>query len=105
MAAVVTKLLRTWTIGRATGVGTLAALAALLLWPAYAILQNPFRLAFAASLVLLIFCGLSILFITGADLLIHKRRGRRIHAIRALDVVLGTLMTVPAILTLPSILG
>lgn len=99
-----TKLLRSWTIARATGVGIVAGIAALLLWPAYAILQNPLRMAFAASLAILVFCGLSILCITAADLLLHKRRGRRIHAIRAFDVVLGTLMTIPAILTLPSIL-
>jgi len=98
------KLLKAWTITQAMRVGLLAGLVALILWPAYAIFQNPLRLPFAASLATLAFCGLSILVITVADLLFHRPRGKRLRPIRVFDIVLGLLMTVPGLMTLPAIL-
>ena len=98
------KLLRSWTITQATHVGLIAGLLALILWPAYAIFQNPLRLPFAASLAAIAFCGLSILAITIADLLFHRARGRRLRPIRVFDIVLGVSMILLGLITLPAIL-
>ena len=96
-------MLRAWTIGRATGIGAAAGLVALVLWPLYAAYQEPVRIAFIAALAVAAFCGLSILLITGADVLTQKR-GASIRPIRAFDVVLGLALSVPSIVQLRSLL-
>ena len=98
------KLLRSWTITQAMQIGLVAGLLALILWPAYAIFQDPLRLPFAASLAASAFCGLSILAITITDLLFHRARGRRLRPIRVFDIVLGVSMTLPGLMALPGIL-
>lgn len=89
-------MLRWWTIGRATGVGVVAGLAALILWPAYAALQEPLALPYGAALAVAAFCGLSILWITAADLLFHRRRGDRMLPLRIFDIALALLLLLPS---------
>jgi hypothetical protein len=97
-------MLRWWTIGRASGVGATAALAALLLWPFYRgrpeLLEWPFALAAAVAGV----CGASILAITAFDMLFH-RRGARIRPVRGFDLVLGLGLLLLALLQMDDVRG
>ena len=97
--------LRSWTIGQATQTGILAALVALVAWPAYAIFDGPLRLVFAASLALLAFCGASILAITVLDLKFHRSRGTRVRNMRIFDIALAMLMMAPGAWVLPDLFG
>lgn len=82
-----------WTIQRATVCGIIFGLAALLLaaapwnWPIY-----PYALLLAATFL----CGASILWITVQDVR-RRRRGERIRPIRAFDVAMGALISLPAL--------
>jgi len=76
-------------LGRASGIGASAGLAALMLWPFY-----PFDLAwqdglFLAAAIVAGLCGLTVLLLTAFDILFHPRRGARIRPVRAFDIVLG----------------
>lgn len=96
-------MLRRWTIGRATGVGAVAGLAALALWPAYAAFPQPVLLPYLAALAVAHLCGLSILWITALDLLFHARRDRRLLPLRVFDVAFALALSLPsgsALLTL-----
>lgn len=97
------KLLRDWTIGRASGVGAVAGLAALVLWPAYASWQEPVRPAFISALAVSVFCGLSILVITALDRRRHGPRGERLRPVRWFDIALALLLAVPSLLALESL--
>lgn len=88
-----------WTLRRATLSGTVAGLAALLLWPAFALAQEPLRWPFVIALAVTALSGASILGFVTLDLLTVKR-GRRVRPARAFDLVLGLLFTVPAALAL-----
>lgn len=92
-----TRMRSLWTIPRASGIGVVAGLASVLLWQAYVAWQEPVRAAYMAALVVTALCGLTILLLTAADLLFHRRRGKRIRPVRAFDVVLGLLLTLPAL--------
>lgn len=83
----------------ATRIGLVSALVALLLWPAYAALQEPLRWPFVAALLLTALSGLSILAIACADLL-TIRRGRNAQAARTFDLALGLLLAAPPALAL-----
>lgn len=93
-----------WTLKRATRIGLLAALAALLLWPLYTVLQEPVRGLFVAALGMMMLGGVSILFITLVDLA-TVARDRRILPARIFDLLLGLSLTVPPALALPSLIG
>lgn len=93
-----------WTLKQATRVGLLAALAALLLWPLYTVLQEPVRGLFVAALAVMLFGGVSILFMTLVDLATVVR-DRRILPARVFDLLLGLALTVPPALALPSLIG
>ena len=97
-------MLRWWTIGRATGVGAVAGVAALLLWPLYASYQERLLLPFLISLALAAACGLSILWITAVDLLFHRRRGESLRPVRAFDIVFALLLAVPSLVQLDALL-
>lgn len=97
-------LARIWSRRRATLAGSLAAAAALLLWPAFLFWQAPLRLPFAASLAVAALCGASILLITTIDML-TVRRGRRMRPARAFDLAYGLLLTVPPALLLGELIG
>ena len=93
-------MLQWWTLGRATGTGAVAGLAALLLWPLYASFQDPILPAYALALAVSAFCGVSILWITAADLIFHRRRGERLIPLRLFDIAFALLLTVPPLLAL-----
>jgi len=93
---------RAWTIGRASGVGAVAGLAALLLWPIYAAWQDPVRPFYLGALALAALCGASILAITAIDLARRGQRGGRLLAFRLFDVVLAIALLVPAAIVLRS---
>jgi hypothetical protein len=84
-------------VKRATGIGVLAGLAALVLrllapsWPAL------LRLPFLLLCVLAAVCGLSILWITAVDRLRYGRRGERLVPLRVFDVALALLLAVPSL--------
>jgi hypothetical protein len=85
-----------WTIQRATGLGVVAALAAILLrllYPGWPLLRPPF----AAACAIAAFCGLSILWINAVDHYRHRQRGSRMVPLRIFDVVLGLFLAVPSI--------
>ncbi len=83
-----------WTVSRATvagiGLGLAALLAAILLrsWPD---LLYPY----AALLLLTLFCGTSILWITLWDVR-TRGRGGRMRPIRAFDAAMGAALVLPA---------
>ena len=97
-------MLRWWTIGRATGIGVTAGLAALILWPIYAAWQERVLWAFLASLWVAAACGVSILLISLADAVLNPR-GRSLRPIRAFDIALGLLLAVPSLLQLQAMLA
>jgi hypothetical protein len=80
----------------------LAGLAALLLWPLYAAYQErviwPFVLALSISAI----CGLSILLITGLDLLL-RRRSQSLRPVRTFDMVVGTILALPSLIQLEAL--
>ncbi len=98
-------MLEWWTIGRATGVGVMAGIAALILWPLYAAYQDRVLPLFVAALALAALCGLSILWITLVDLVTHRRRGERLRAVRIFDVVLALLLALPSLIQLRALIG
>lgn len=93
-----------WTLARASRLGALAGLTALLLWPVHAIVQQPVRPGFIAALAIAALCGMSILFMSVIDLL-TVRRDRSVLPARIFDLALGTALTVPSGLTLITLLG
>ena len=97
-------MLRWWTIGRATGVGIVAGLAALLLWPLFAAWPETLLWLFAAALAVTALCGVSILLITLRDIY-RRRRGTIMQRIRIFDVVLGLLLAVPSAVQLKALLA
>jgi hypothetical protein len=93
-----------WTIGRASGAGATAGLAALLLWPFFRgrpeLLEWPFALAATVAGL----CGASILAITALDTARH-RRGARIRPVRGFDLVLGLGLLLLSLLQLQDVRG
>ena len=98
------RWIEAWTLSRASWCGAAAGVAALLLWPAFAMLQGPLRLPFVLALAACAFCGLSILAITIADLL-RVRRDRRLRPLRAFDLLFGALLAGPALLALQGLIA
>jgi drug/metabolite transporter (DMT)-like permease len=94
-----------WTIGRATGVGVVAGVAALVLWPLYAAYQDRVLPLFIVALALAALCGLSILWITAVDLVTHRRRGERLRAVRIFDIVLALLLALPSLVQLRALIA
>lgn len=95
-------MLKAWTIRRATGIGIIAGLAALILWPVYAAYQESVLVPFLAALLVAAFCGMSILMITCADMVLH-RRGESLRPVRAFDIILGLALAVPSLIQLSAL--
>ena len=93
-----------WTIGRATGVGITAGLAALVLWPIYTSYQQPVFWPYLISLAVAAMCGVSILLITLIDAVL-KRRGRSVRPIRAFDLAVGLLLAAPSLIQIDALLA
>jgi hypothetical protein len=91
-----------WTIVRASGVGVVAGLAALLLWPAQARWEGLTNL-YLVMLTVTAVCGISILAITIFDLMRHPR-GRSMRPVRGFDIALGLLLSGPSLLQLNDLL-
>lgn len=85
----------TWTIHQVTGAGCAAGFAALLFWPVYAIWPDIGRLPFIAALAIAAGCGVAMLVMTLRDLKHRSGRGSRLRPIRAFDIILGLLLSVP----------
>ena len=94
-----------WTIGRASGIGTSAGLLGLVLWLLQRAYGEPFAWPLLAAAALAGLCGLSILLITAGDLLFHRRRGERVRPLRAFDIVLGLLLVGLSLLELQDVAG
>lgn len=92
-----------WTLGRATGIGVTAGLAAMILWPLYAAYQEPLHWPFVAVLGITAFCGVSILLITLKDIY-TRTRGMVMHRIRIFDIVLALLLAIPSLAQLHTLL-
>jgi hypothetical protein len=92
-------MLKAWTIRRATALGIPAGLAALVLWPIHSSFEPRAFWPFVAALAVASFCGLSILLITGVDMVLH-RRGQSLRPVRAFDIVLGSALAVPSLIHL-----
>ena len=94
-----------WTLQRASGLGVVAALAAVVLrlfYPASPDIVRPVLLGLCA---LAAFCGLSILWITAVDRLRHGRRGERLVPLRTFDIALSLLLLLPAAFMVPALLS
>jgi hypothetical protein len=89
---------------QATRLGLCGALAALLLWPAFAIAQGWLRWPFAAALAVAATSGAAILFVTLSDML-TIRRSRHATPARMFDLALGSVLVLPALLGLPDLIG
>jgi len=98
-----TPRLRPWTIQQLAGAGSIAGIAALLLWPAFVAWPDPLRLPFILILAVACFCGAAMLLITLRDIARRPVRGSRLRPIRAFDVVLGLALTIPTLIELRAI--
>ncbi len=85
------------SVPRATGLGAVAGLAAILLWLAYSGAPETFVLPYVAALCVTALCGAYILFATAYDSYRNPRRGVRIRPIRGFDIVAGLLLAAPAL--------
>ena len=84
-----------WTIQRATVVGALSGLAALLLSIAYGSWAELVLYPYALLLALAFLSGASILLITFMDMRARKR-GAQVRPIRMFDVAAGIVITAPS---------
>ena len=83
-----------WTLKRASGVGVMAGLAALALWP-FLGLYGPILLRlFFALAALGGLCGFSVLIITLHDMAHNPRRGTRIRPLRTFDIAVGLTLVI-----------
>ena len=94
-----------WNIKRATWLGILAGLAAILLGLGYDGWSDAFRPYYLAALGFCAFCGISILLITLKDMVVNPRRGARIAPVRGFDIAVGLILAVPSLLTLEGMIG
>ncbi|MET0373058.1 MAG: hypothetical protein ABW128_02235 [Rhizorhabdus sp.] len=96
--------MKSWTIHQLAGAGSLAGIAALMLWPAFVAWPEALRLPFVLILAAACFCGAAMLWITLRDIARRPVRGSRLRPIRTFDVLLGLALTVPTTLELSAIL-
>ncbi|HEX8645150.1 MAG TPA: hypothetical protein VF702_14670 [Allosphingosinicella sp.] len=90
---------------RATGLGAVVGLAALVLGLFYESWPGLLRLPFLAACALAAFCGLSILWITAVDRLRYGRRGERLVPLRVFDVALALMLAVPSLWAISGLLA
>ena len=84
-----------WTIQRATWIGIVAGLGALLLSAAFGSWAEALLYPYAALLALAFLCGASILWITFMDMR-ARQRGIQVRPIRMFDVVAGLIIVAPS---------
>jgi hypothetical protein len=95
-------LSRWWTIQRATGLGTVTGIAAILIaglagTPGYTLLH-----VYAGLLVVTALCGASILWITAFDMRSRGTSGR-MRPIRAFDGAVGLVLLLPPLYALSQV--
>jgi len=96
---------RGWTVQRATGIGVVAGLTALVVRLVYPVWPDLLRVPLIALCLAAAFCGLSILWITAVDRLRHGRRGERLVPLRTFDVALALLLVLPSLWMVPALLA
>ena len=84
--------------------GVIAGLAALALWPAYALLQDSVRPWYLAALAVTALCGATILVAALIDLA-TVRRDRSVLPARLFDLGLGLLLAGPSTAALVDLWG
>lgn len=92
---------RGWTIQRATGVGVLFGLAAILV---AVVMSERLLYPYAALLAATALCGASILWITAFDMRARGTSGR-MRPIRGFDLAIGLALLVPSLYALSLIWG
>ena len=93
----------TWTTNQLSGIGILAGLAAVLLWLFYGRWPHIVGWPFIAVLAVAAACGILMLAMTLRDLKHRSGRGSRLKPIRAFDVIVGLLLSVPSLVELSTI--
>ena len=95
-------MFRAWTIQRATGVGVLCGLAALLVAGLFRLSRDGLLYPYAALLAVTALCGASILWITAFDMRDRGTSGR-MRPIRGFDVAVGLALLAPSIYALTQV--
>ena len=91
--------LRHWTIQRASGVGVVCGLAALLIAGLFSTTRDGLLYPYAALLAATALCGASILWITAFDIRDRGTSGR-MRPIRGFDLALGLALLAPSLYAL-----
>ena len=91
--------LRGWTIQRATGVGIVCGLAAILIAGMFSLRRDGLLYPYAGLLAATALCGASILWITAFDMRARGTSGR-MRPIRGFDVAVGLALLAPSIYAL-----
>ena len=91
-----TRPLRHWTIQRASGLGVLCGLAALLIAGLFSTSRGGLLYPYAALLGVTALCGASILWITAFDIRDRGTSGR-MRPIRGFDLALGLALLAPSL--------
>jgi hypothetical protein len=92
-------LARWWTIPRATGIGVVAGIAAILVAGLGGTPGEVLLHVYAGLLALTVACGASILWITAFDMRARGTSGR-MRPIRGFDVAVGLVLLVPSLYAL-----
>jgi len=98
------RAVRFWTLSRATGIGLIAGLAALLVAGFAGAWMGDLLYVYAALLLVTALCGFSILWITLFDM---RARGTSalVRPIRGFDFAIGFVLLLPAAWALSEIWG
>lgn len=88
-----------WTISRASGVGILCGIAAVLIAGIFSTLPDGLLYPYAALLAVTALCGASILWITAFDMRSRGTSGR-MRPIRGFDAALGLALLAPSLYAL-----
>ena len=89
-------LARRWTIQRASGIGILSGIAAILVTGLLGTSSDVLLYAYAVLLAVTAWCGASILWITAFDMRARGTSGR-MRPIRGFDAALGLALLVPSL--------
>ncbi len=95
-----------WTVQRATGLGLVAGVAAIVGRIAYPAWPVALHWPLVALCGIAAFCGLSILWITAVDRYRRgRRRGARLAPLRAFDIAVGLLLALPSLWMIEILVG
>ncbi len=92
-------LIERWTIQRATMIGIIAGLLALLLGGLFGTAREPLLYFYAFLLLVTAACAASILWITASDMRDRGTSGR-MRPIRAFDLAVGAILLIPSVYAL-----